>query len=498
MFAFPRVIQRESFIRFVAESPEAEIYEWDFGDGSKQGGSTDSINHTYKESGSFDVKLTVIDADNKRNTFIKTVYVGESDSPVAVLNVNSDNNEFIKYDANACSGQGAFLASRVSALRFDALESINVDGSTSGLEYSWKIGNSKFATSTSINHKFDEIGCFPVKLTVKSKKTGRVSTRQVMIDISNQLPVVSTLDIQIENEEADPLIVNVSALGAKDPDGVIQSYLWYYYTDTDSTPQDFRSSVKPNTTFVLPKITGQYFFVVIMKDNNEARVNSEEATGSRFFTTITGDNINTPLIDLKVNDTALSIGEEIVFSTVVKDILGQDLSKKSKYSWDFDGDGFYDVETSEQSVTYKYQKSGEFHAKVKVKHKGISSTKTVTVNVSNKILPDFDYISIGNTFVFFDTSNGELDTRDWDLGDGTKKSGSTFVHEYTDKASSHEVILKVSEGTNVKQVQKKVVKNVKNVLLARSDGLNIFSAPILNEEGNIILEQENEKFYLYL
>jgi hypothetical protein len=30
VFAFPRAIQRESFIKFTAMSPEAEVFEWDF------------------------------------------------------------------------------------------------------------------------------------------------------------------------------------------------------------------------------------------------------------------------------------------------------------------------------------------------------------------------------------------------------------------------------------------------------------------------------------
>jgi len=30
MFAFPRVIQRENFIKFTANAPEAEVFEWDF------------------------------------------------------------------------------------------------------------------------------------------------------------------------------------------------------------------------------------------------------------------------------------------------------------------------------------------------------------------------------------------------------------------------------------------------------------------------------------
>jgi len=496
MFAFPRVIQRESFIRFVAESPEAEIFEWDFGDGIQQWGNKETINHTFNKSGAFDVRLRVRDADNKQNTFIKTVYVGESDRPVAVLDLTSET-ELLTYSDKACSGKGWYTASRVSAIKFDANDSINIDGENSGIDYTWKIWNSKFATSAIVNHRFDEIGCFPVKLTVKSQKNGKSSTRTVNVDVVNKVPTLTSLDINIQNEEADPLVVTVDALWAKDEDGVIQSYLWYYYTDTDSEPQDFRSSTKPSTTFVLPKITGQYYFVVILKDNNEARVTSEEITGSRFFTTVTGDNINTPLVDMSVNDNSVAIGDEVVFNTQVKDILGQNVAKNSKFSWDFDGDGFYDIEGTEGSISYKYKKSWTFYAKVKVKHKGISTTKNVTVNVSNKIVPDFEYISIGNKYVFFDTSNGELDSREWDLGDGTKVSGKTFVHEYADKKSVHNVKLKVSEGTRTKDVEKKVTKNIKNVLGARGQGLNLFTIPAINSSGSVVLEQDYERLYIY-
>jgi hypothetical protein len=49
--------------------------------------------------------------------------------------------------------------------------------------------------------------------------------------------------------------VKVSANNAKDDDGVIVSYLWYYYTDADNEPQDFRATRVPNTSFVIPRVS---------------------------------------------------------------------------------------------------------------------------------------------------------------------------------------------------------------------------------------------------
>jgi len=44
-----------------------------------------------------------------------------------------------------------------------------------------------------------------------------------------------------------------------------------------------------------------------MKDNNEARVSSEDISESKYFITLTGDNINTPLVSLDVNDSSASV-----------------------------------------------------------------------------------------------------------------------------------------------------------------------------------------------
>lgn len=175
----------------------------------------------------------------------------------------------------------------MSLLRFDAKESINIDGNTRGLSYSWKVGNNKFATSQSVNHRFDEIGCFPVSLTVRSETNGRTHRAETMMEVVNLLPTLTSLNIRVQDESSDPVIVDVTAQGANDPDGVVQSYMWYYYTDMDPEPQDFRATRTPSTSFVLPRMSQDFYFVAILRDNNEDRITSEEITGSRHFVTIT-------------------------------------------------------------------------------------------------------------------------------------------------------------------------------------------------------------------
>jgi len=131
---------------------------------------------------------------------------------------------------------------------------------------------------------------------VRSTTNGRTDRAETYVNVVNLPPTLTSLDLRIQDEFADPVVVEVTAQGASDPDGVIQSYMWYYYTDIDPEPQDFRATRKGSTTFVVPRITGNYYFVAVLRDNNEQRITSEEITNSRHFITITGDNINTPLV----------------------------------------------------------------------------------------------------------------------------------------------------------------------------------------------------------
>ncbi len=499
LFAFPRVTTRENTIRFVAQSPEARFYEWDFGDGEKKWSKEAEISHKYKKSWVFTVKIKVIDKEDRENTFQKNVYIWESNSPFAFINIQNWVSQEVAYKQWVCNGVWAYIVDRVNITRFSWEESIDITGKTSWISYSWKLWRDQYFSSRDFPQKFDELGCVPLKLTVKSDQNWRTHSRTVWLKVENIKPTLSSVNVQITDESTDPVIVKVSALWSKDLDGVIQSYLWYYYTDIDSEPQDFRATKSSATTFVLPKITWNYYFVVVMKDNNEARVTSEEVTGSKYFVTLAWDNINTPLVKLSVNDSSVSIWDEVVFTAKVENILGHDLSKKVEYSWDLDGDGFYEKKGSQATITHKFEISWELHPKVKVKYKGFSSTKNLTVNVSNILKPDFWYISIWNKFIIFDKSIWKYDTIQWNLGDETKVTDkNVFTHTYDDGKASHMVELKISDGTKVKTIQIKVTKNVKNIIEAKKKGLVLFSSSDISSDDELILKKASEKVFIYL
>lgn len=493
----PRVATREQTILFEADSSEAKVFEWDFWDAIKVWWKDSIIKHKYEKSWIFKVKLKVIDKDDNTNFFTRDVYIWDSNYPYAFIDIKASWTSNVSYKEWVCDGQWAYIVNRVDPVTISWDESINITWENKGLTYSWKLNDDKYYTTSTFTKKFDELWCFPVKLVIKSDNNWKTDTKTTWVKVENLKPTLSSVDVTIQDDTIDPVVVNVSAVWVKDLDWVIQSYLWYYYTDVDSEPQDFRATRLPNTNFVLPKVTWNYYFVVIMKDNNEARVSSEEVTGSKYFVTLTWDNINTPLVNLIVNKSSVSIWDEVVFTAKVENILWQDITKRIEFSWDLDWDWFYEKWNNTSVVQYSFINSWEFHTKVKAKYKWFSNTKSVTIWVSNVLKPDFSYISVGSKFVFLDKSIWENNIMEWDLWDGTIISNKKyFTHEYKDNKTSHDVKLTLKEWEKSKFLEQKVVKNIKNYLKARKWGLVVFTNPdIIKDEINL---ESKQPVYVYL
>lgn len=497
--AAPLVIKRDSAIKFIAESKEAKFFRWDFWDWSSEWLKDSEISHVYNKSWIFTVKLEVSDEAWNTNTFNRNVYVSDSEHPFAYIDINYENWFSIPFDNNWCDGKWAYIVDRIENIKFSWQKSINLDWQTNWITYSWKIWQDNLSSNSIVIKKFDEMWCFPVKLSVKSDKNEKIHTSETYVQVKNLLPSLTSLSVQAVDTNSDPIIVNLKALSDKDKDWVILSYLWYYYTDSDKEPQDYRVTTKPETTFVLPKISWTYYFVVILKDNNEEKFSSE-SLWTKFYITLVWDNVNTPLVDLTVNDTSVSVWDNVEFSTKIKNILWHDLTSKATYSWDFNWDWFYDKEVSwNWNISYKFENSWTYRVKVKAKYKWISNVKTITIDVTNTLVPSFDYISIFNKTIFFNKSLWKYDDATWDLWDGNiKDEKNNFIYTYHDWKAVHKVTLRISEWNKYKEFKKSVVRNNKNLIKANQKWLNIFSKPEISSSWEIILTDRNEKVFLYL
>lgn len=417
----PRAAPIGTVVSFQAKAPRAAFYEWNTGDGEPSiNGTSDSIEHIYKKTGIYPLTLTVRNADGSETNMIeRKVYVTDTNNPFSLIEVNNSSNTIID-DTAACGDGGAFVINRSESTTLDGSHSINIDGSTSGISYTWKYLD-RLKTGPSISEKFTELGCFPVELTVRSEKNGASHTSKRFIQIKNIAPKLTAISTKIDPSKKDSqkVIVTASADGAKDEDGVITSYTWYYTTESDPEPQGIAITQSAQKSFVLPNITEKYYFGVILEDNDGARVNSSDVLRDKVPLIISNDNgnVNMPLISLKIPKSQVLAGENVDFSVQAKTILGTDITNKSEYSWDFDGDGKIDKKTAEPHTSYVYQNTGNYNMKVKVTYNGTSNSKFQNITVKNELKAAVKAYRKGNIISFLNVSQGLYDTAQWQIGD---------------------------------------------------------------------------------
>lgn len=224
-------------------------------------GNTRTIQHTYKQSGIYNAILTVNrNNGSESNALSKKIYISDSDAPFAIIEANNTSSSIVE-ENNVCDGNNAFIINRAEVTTFNGANSVNTDGTTNGLSYTWKYFG-KARTTPTISEKFNELGCFPIELTVRSTKNGASHTSKQYVKLSNQPPEITSITTTLDDTKKDSqkVIVRVQANGAIDPDGVISSYIWYYTTESDPEPQNVQITQKNNIAFVLPNITEKYYF----------------------------------------------------------------------------------------------------------------------------------------------------------------------------------------------------------------------------------------------
>ncbi len=410
-------------IQFKVYSENGVGYQIETGDGGKEtgtivagvptpapsGGATATIpTHTYTKAGAYKAKLTVYDAQDNGNATYRQVFIGAAGEPIAAIAVNEDGE-------NIGDTTNPIVGNRTTTFTFDASKSLNTDGTGRNLNYSWDFGDGQLSSKKNDTHTYKDIADakskdFTVKLTVTSADDAtKTASTPITITIKRLPPVISGISaIPVGNNLTTPVQVNLSALGATDPDGKIVSYKWWYYDISDPNTQlGVQITQNPTTTLTVGTngVEGDkktYKFGVIATDNDGDKFDSTGLTSTDPTSSLNDavipslDVVNgpnkAPIAKFSVDHTSINVGDSVNFSS-----SSMDPDKDGKivsFMWNFDGTGYTnpgDTTYDKANTSFTYTKANKDGYKVRLKVRDNNGAESisdpVTVYVDSKSGP---------------------------------------------------------------------------------------------------------------
>jgi len=368
-------------IPFSFSSNSAVAYEIDFGDGETETGIFDKIgstpvtiagtNHTYRESGKFDVRVRVYDDEDNSNEIKRSIFIGGGDKPIAKIGVSVNGQELIDFDE-------PLTVSRSDMITFDASESKNLDGTAKDLKYQWDFGDTKTSSQKQAMHFYKELSPaegFTAKLSIfDTDDTEITNSAELKISVVPEPPKFSSLQAlpQAGQDLVTPVTVNLEVFGAEDPDGQVTQYRWWYYNVND--PEDILGIQITDAPYAILTVgtngaEGEektYGFGVEITDNDNQTTSTDEEldVGQAPTLEVTNGANAAPIAKFNVDRTSVIAGETVNFSSASTDPDGELI----KYVWDFEGDGFFNnAPTSLSTVSHTYSKKNLEGYNVKLK-----------------------------------------------------------------------------------------------------------------------------------
>ncbi len=394
---------------------------WDFGDGTQANTSSDTVSHSFNNSGPYTIKLIVTDANGCKDSLTKIHFI-YSHKPTA---------QFQSVDTIVCAG--------------DTVNFQNSSGGTSFTSF-WLFGDGNTSTSTTPAHIYNTVGNYTVKLIITDSFGCKDSMTRVDY-IKVQKPTAAfTMSDSVG--DCPPLTVYMTNTSVNS-----SSYAWTFGNNNQS------SFVNPSTTYTYP---GVYTVKLVAKniagckDSTTKTVTVNGPTGSFSYTPVTGCN------PLTVQFTAIS-------------------NNTTSYIWDMNN-GFTQT-TATGSYSYTYTQTGRYVPKLILSDGAlcqvpIQNMDTVSVD---ELEADFSFAAAGNlcntdTVYFNDTvleTLSGITTRAWTFGDGGTSTAPDPSHYYNAPGTYQvRLIITNSNGCSDTVIKTVIVNGLPPVnIIASADSL---------------------------
>lgn len=540
ILANPRATSRGNTVRFlVMANTDIINYEWDFWDGSTTIVQTKEMTHTFRKAGVYQVKLTATDKRWNKNSVTSPVFIWEKDYPIGTYSIINSHQNTLKA-TSTCSGNAAFPIKRWEKFSVSTTDSVNSKWEKSNLKFYFEPENDEIYTNNNFQYNFKQVGCKKMNLMVEETSTSKTDKKTIWFDVTNDLPSLDSMSIffpQFGNEagvglgqgtkektfdplKVNPLIVKVTANNAKDRDGSVSQYIWYYYKKDDPTRQlELKSSPwnVPYTYFSIPTNdpalwAGDIVFGVKMVDNDGGEQLSEDIIGQgpSFFIPpcktgwLCDNNMDVPIVTLKMDKTNASIWEVVNFTVLTKVMSGRpDFEAQRTIQYDYDGDGKRDDISKHTTMTHIYDKKYDaIRPRVQVTYRKNSVTAVgdaLTVRQDLKARLD---VQMYDKTVYI---------RDYSLWDIAKKqicfvesggckslgTGDTFLSHTYERYGTYKIVMNATDqyGNNVvdvKNITLQQPQNIKPLYLMTIPQASVnqegkYTIPVWNGQNNSVL-----------
>lgn len=467
-------VQKE--MTFTAKHSGAKSFEWNFNDGTgKQITNETSIKHTFSKSGKYLVILTAFDENEQRTSTQKMIFVGESESPTAVIDIILKGN-MLEWEENLCgTGKHGIVAYRSDTLTFSAENSVNKNGRAESLTYSWKFPDGINDTIPNVAWKFSKLSedekCEEIKLIVKDTRSNTLSKEEsIWVSVENKKPKITAFSIGQPKTNIAPVSIPLS-IKTNDEDGGIRKYTWWANRVGGDKNEKIglHGTQKESTMLLIPPFgdegnVSEYTMHCEVEDNNGGKNTCFEALGDYAPISIkTTQNIS-PKVQLIPDKRDIKLGDTIVFTATVKTSEGLDISSLANFKWDFDGDNVFDDVSAVNIIAHKYTTAGKFSPRVKVMYQGLSTSVSdkITVQLTSKLpLAKITATRGKNGEVMLDGSNSEMDKSiegnalqySWDFNTAEDKDGDGKMDNDIDATGAS---AKASYAADVKRVRVKL------------------------------------------
>jgi len=356
-------------------SGEADLLEWDYGDGAT--GVGPSVSHEYEIAGVYTVTLTASNPAGSTSASTLITVLEGVEPPQAVI---------ASLPGNVVNGQ------------FVTLRSASLNEPT---RLSWDLGDGSLGSGQSVQHVWEKPGTYRIRLSVENS-AGADSTFVDIVVAKRIDPPIS----QFTQSATEVLVgetVTFTDLSLNQPTRLI----WGFGDDTTARGSTASKSWSAPGTYR-----------VTLRATNDAGTNRSGVTIKVV------EPVDPPTASFKANPTVVAPNQPVSF----EDTSSND---PTSWSWDF-GDS---AVSASPNTTHVYSSEGTYVVRLTVRNEGGSSSTDQVVTVKSPPSANFRWVADGRSVKFTDTSWDDPQAWSWNFGDGTTSADRSPTHRFESEGS---------------------------------------------------------------